>query len=132
MASRAELFQKYKLETIILPPDKLVHRLNAFQSKGAPGQILYKQQPNPIGGGGFGTIHLQLADSDFEGPPRVRAVKQISKEICKQNNINWEYEVQNLSAVANVSHYVCVLKQCSQIFCLVRGPVCQHVWLVRR
>ena len=105
MSTQSEILERYKLQTYDLKPDKYVHLLNGEQAGGAPATVLYKKRggsAGQLGGGSFGAVHLQDADSDVGSAPRVRAVKSISKDVTRANKIHWEQEVENLIVLSRV------------------------------
>ena len=109
MTSRSDILERHKIQTFDLKPDKYVHILNAEQIGGSPAQVLYKKRggsAGQLGGGSFGAVHLQDADSEVGSLPRVRAVKSISKDVARANKIHWEQEVENLISLSKVSIYL--------------------------
>lgn len=102
----ASLLERYRLQTVTLPPDKLVHTLSPEQT-GAPeaASVLYKKKSGSagrLGAGSFGAVHLEYSDSECEGAPHVRAVKTISKAVATESKVQWQQEIGNLIALSNV------------------------------
>lgn len=140
MTSPSALLERYKLQTFDLKPDKYVHVLSAEQAGGVPVQILYKKRggsAGQLGGGSFGAVHLQDADSEVGLLPRIRAVKSISKDVARANKIHWEQEVENLIALSKVRYTIMILcfvpASVPRLkYNPVSGLVRHHLWVVGR
>ena len=108
MSNISSLLERYRLQTVNLPPDKLVHTLSPEQIGGAEAaSVLYKKKSGSagrLGGGSFGAVHLEYSDSECEAAPHVRAVKAISKAIAKESKVQWQQEIGNLIALSKVSN----------------------------
>ena len=105
MTSHSKLLERHKLQTFPLPPDRWMHILTEQQTGNGTAQVLYKKQlgnTGRLGGGSFGVVDLEIADSECEAAPRIRAVKSISKAIARENQVHWEQEVENLIALSKV------------------------------
>ena len=106
MSSHSILLERYRLKTLNLPPDKLVHILTPEQTRDTEAQVLYKRQSGSagrLGDGSFGAVHLEYQDSECEAAPHVRAVKTISKATADQNKIHWQREIESLITLSKVS-----------------------------
>ena len=100
------MLERSRLQTFNLPPDKLMHVLTPEQTGSVQAQVLYKKQSGNagrLGGGSFGTVHLEYGDSECEFAPPVRAVKIISKAIAEESKVHWEQEIENLISLSKVS-----------------------------
>ncbi|KAL8682611.1 MAG: hypothetical protein Q9186_001384 [Xanthomendoza sp. 1 TL-2023] len=62
-------------------------------------QVLYKKRGGSsgyLGGGSFGSVHLETVDSECRDAPTIRAVKTISKRAANSSRVHWEQEIENL------------------------------------
>ena len=110
MSSHSSILERYRLQTYSLPPDKVMHLLSSEQTGDANAQVLYKKRSGSagqLGGGSFGTVHLEYQDSECAAVPHVRAVKTISKAIAEKSSVHWQQEIENLITLSKViSHPV--------------------------
>ena len=108
MSSLSILLESYRLQTVNLPPDKLVHILRPEQIGGADAaSVLYKKKSGSagrLGGGSFGAVHLEYCDSECAAAPHVRAVKTINKAIAKESKVQWQQEIGNLITLSKVNN----------------------------
>ena len=104
----SSLLESYRLQTVNLPPDKVVHTLSPQQTGDADAaSVLYKKQSGSagrLGGGSFGAVHLEYSDSECATAPHVRAVKTISKAVAKESKVQWQQEIGNLITLSKVSN----------------------------
>ncbi|KAL8804334.1 MAG: hypothetical protein Q9182_002616 [Xanthomendoza sp. 2 TL-2023] len=76
-----------------------MHILTPEQGAQRYTQVLYKKRGGSsgyLGGGSFGTVHLETVDSECRDAPTIRAVKSISKRAAESSKVHWEQEVENL------------------------------------
>ena len=106
MSSLSGVLERYRLQTLNLPPDKLVHTLIPQQTGAAEAtSVLYKKKSGSagrLGGGSFGAVHLESSESDCEAAPKLRAVKTISKAIAQECSVLWQQEIENLIVLSKV------------------------------
>lgn len=127
MSSLASQLARARLQTINLPPDRVIHTLTSEQAGGgSPLPVLYKKQGGNLGKGSFGVVHLEIRESECEVAPRVRAVKTIDKDDARKSNLTWQREIENLIAVSKVRSFSkgtevltgedCLMKSSSPIY----------------
>ncbi|KAL8733230.1 MAG: hypothetical protein Q9166_002247 [cf. Caloplaca sp. 2 TL-2023] len=99
MSRYSGLLERHRLQTYTLPPDKCMHILSTGQEPNGSTQVLYKKSGDSsgyLGGGSFGSVHLETIDSVCKDAPAIRAVKTISKRAAETSKVHWEQEVENL------------------------------------
>ncbi|KAL8693181.1 MAG: hypothetical protein Q9224_003804 [Gallowayella concinna] len=99
MSRYSGLLERHRLQTYTLPPDKCMHILTPEQGAKGSTQVLYKKRGGSsgyLGGGSFGSVHLETVDSECRDAPTIRAVKTISKRAAESSRVHWEQEIENL------------------------------------